>query len=73
MNGERASAFQVYAGGSYAYGKEKISEPLGLIATARLPQFFLDLNQTLLEAGQPFTQWYPDHEDAFLELLKKYA
>ena len=73
VNGERASAFQVYAGGSYAYGKEKISEPLGLIATARLPQFFLDLNQTLLEAGQPFTQWYPDHEEAFLELLKKYA
>ena len=73
VNGERASAFQVYAGGSYAYGKEKISEPLGLIATARLPQFFLELNGILLEATQPFTQWYPDHEEDFLALLKKYA
>ena len=73
VNGERASAFQVYAGGSYAYGKEKISEPLGLIATARLPQFFLELNGILLEAAQPFTQWYPDHEEDFLALLKKYA
>ncbi len=73
VNGERASAFQVYAGGSYAYGKEKISEPLGLIATARLPRFFLDLNQILLDAKMPFTQWYPDHGEEFLELLKKYA
>lgn len=73
VNGERASAFQVYAGGSYAYGKEKISEPLGLIATARLPQFFLELNGILLEAAQPFTQWYPDHAEDFLALLKKYA
>lgn len=73
VNGERASAFQVYAGGSYAYGKEKISEPLALIATARLPQFFLELNRILLEAAQPFTQWYPDHEEDFLALLKKYA
>ena len=73
MNGERASAFQIYAGGNYAYGKEKISEPLALIATARLPRFFLDLNQILLDAKQPFSQWYPDHEDEFLELLKKYA
>lgn len=73
VNGERASAFQVYAGGSYAYGKEKISEPLGLIATARLPQFFLELNGILLEAAQPFIQWYPDHAEDFLALLKKYA
>ena len=63
----------MYAGGSYAYGKEKISEPLALIATARLPQFFLELNGILLEAAQPFTQWYPDHEEDFLALLKKYA
>ena len=68
-----ASAFQVYAGGSYAYGKEKITEPLALIPTARLPKFFLALNETLLKAKEPFTTWYPDHKEAFLELLKKFA
>lgn len=73
VNGERASAFQVYADGSYAYGKEKISEPLALIPTARLPKFFLALNETLLQAKEPFTSWYPDHKEEFLELAKKFA
>ena len=70
VNGERASAFQVYADGSYAYGKERISEPLALIPTARLPRFFLALNETLLKAREPFTSWYPEHKDQFLALAR---
>lgn len=73
VNGERASAFQVYADGSYAYGKERISEPLALIPTARLPRFFLALNETLLKAREPFTSWYPEHKDQFLALAREFA
>ena len=73
VNGERASAFQVYADGSYAYGKERISEPLALIPTARLPRFFLALNETLLKAKEPFTSWYPEHKDQFLALAREFA
>lgn len=73
INGERASAFQVYANGSYAYGKERISEPLALIPTSRLPKFFLALNETLLKAKEPFTSWYPDHKEEFLALAKKFS
>lgn len=73
VNGERASAFQVYADGSYAYGKERISEPLALIPTARLPRFFLALNETLLKAKEPFTSWYPEHKDQFLALTREFA
>ena len=72
VNGKMEAAFNIYAGGSYAFGKEAISDVLGVITIKSLPDFFLALNDTLLKANQPFDEWYPEHKEDFIDLVNKF-
>ena len=65
-------AFNIYAGGNYAIGKGVMGEQIGVITIEHLPDFFLALNQTLLDANQSYGEWYPQHKEKLIELVNQF-
>lgn len=65
-------AFNIYAGGNYAIGKGVMGEQIGVITIEHLPDFFLALNQTLLDANQSYNEWYPQHKEKLIELVNQF-
>ena len=65
-------AFNIYAGGNYAIGKGVMGEQIGVITIEHLPDFFLALNQTLLDANQSYDEWYPQHKEKLIELVNQF-
>ena len=59
-------AFNIYAGGNYAIGKGVMGEQIGVITIEHLPDFFLALNQALLDANQSYDEWYPQHKEKLI-------
>lgn len=72
VDGEMKPAFLVYAGGCYDIGCGIISEPVGTITEEHLPDFMLALVKTLMDAGENFTDWYPQHKKEFTALVKAF-
>ena len=62
-------AFAVLAGGSYVPTKEHLGTQIGVITEANIPVFLTKLANTLEKAGQPFTAWYPAHQEEFAVLV----
>lgn len=65
-------AFNIYAGGNYAIGKGVMGEQIGVITIEHLPDFFLALNQALLDANQSYDEWYPQHKEKLIELVNQF-
>lgn len=62
-------AFAILAGGSYVATKEKLGTQIGVIMEDNIPAFLTKLADTLQKAGQPFTTWYPEHQNEFAALV----
>lgn len=72
IDGVMKPAFIVYAGGSYAFGKERISQQLAIMTEDNIPAFFLELTKLLIAEGKSFHEWYEGHENEFLQLVERF-
>ena len=49
-----------------------MGEQIGVITIEHLPDFFLALNQALLDANQSYDEWYPQHKEKLIELVNQF-
>lgn len=62
-------AFAIFAGGTYTATQEHLGEQVGVITEDNIPAFLAQLAAVLQKAGQPFTTWYPSHQQDFIALV----
>ncbi|MBS5581051.1 MAG: nitrite/sulfite reductase [Megasphaera sp.] len=72
VDGVMKPAYIIYAGGSYAFGKEHMSKQLALITEDSIPTFFIELTKLLVSQGKPFDAWYRGHEQDFIDFAERF-
>lgn len=72
VNGVMEPAFVLFAGGSYAPGRETLADTAGTLTETQIPPFFRALASTLKAADESFDTWYPAHQEEFLALVQQY-
>lgn len=66
------SAFQVFVNGSKDRESERFGTLLGTMAAADIPEFLIALGKMIMESGETFATWYPNHETDFKLLAAQY-
>jgi ferredoxin-nitrite reductase len=65
-------AFKVFINGNGELEGPRMSDEVGVITVADLPNFFIDLAKVLNAAGQDFDTWIAEEPEAFQAVLAKY-
>lgn len=72
INGKAEPAFTLLLNGNEQQGTEKLGEPLGSILQVQIPEFIVDLGNTVAASGLNFSSWIKQNEQDFKELAAKY-
>lgn len=65
-------AFTLHVGGSAELGHEHFAENWGPMLEERIPQFLVEVGQTVAAAEQTFEQWLPAHRNDLRAIAKPY-
>ena len=72
VDGTPCPAFTLHVNGADHMGQERFGESLGVITEEDIPVFLRELGETVEKANMTFADWYPEHEDEFFQIAKKY-
>ena len=72
VDGKPASAFVLNIDGNELQGKESLGRELGAILDTDIPNFLVEVGQTVAASGMDFEQWYETNKDSFAALAQKY-
>lgn len=72
VNEETCPAFTLHVNGSDEMGKERFGENVGVMLAKDIPDFMAELGETVEKSGMSFAEWYPEQEETWKELAKKY-
>lgn len=65
-------AFTLHVGGSAVLGQERFGENWGPMLEERIPDFLVEVGETVAASGQSFEQWLPDHMEDLRKLAQPY-
>lgn len=66
-------AFAVYEGGCDHQDVERFGTEIGVMIADDIPNFLIELGQTISEAESTFDKWKNEHHDTFMKITKKYV
>lgn len=72
VDGKPASAFVLNIDGNELQGKESLGRELGAILDTDIPNFLVEVGQTVAASGMDFEQWYETNKETFVALAQKY-
>ncbi|MDO5293908.1 MAG: nitrite/sulfite reductase [bacterium] len=65
-------AFVFYVGGCDLLGKERFGIEYGEMEIHQIPNFFIELGQTISNADSTYDEWIKSHHDDLIAIAKKY-
>lgn len=71
-DGKNHPAFLLYVNGNAQEGKEVMGYEVGAIISEKIPEFLVDLGQTVAESGMDYEAWNLANPDGVAEIAKKY-
>ena len=72
VDGKPQPAFKVFINGNGTLEGPRMSDEVGVLTVADIPNFFIDLVKVLDTAGQDFDTWIVEQPEAFQAILAKY-
>ena len=72
VDGKPQPAFKVFINGNGTLEGPRMSDEVGVLTVADIPNFFIDLVKVLDTAGQNFDTWIVEQPEAFEAVLAKY-
>lgn len=66
------SAFVLYVNGEERQGQEAMGKELGTILEAQIPQFLVELGNTVAASGKDFSEWNAQDANALERVAEKY-
>ena len=72
VDGKPQPAFKVFINGNGTLEGSRMSDEVGVLTVADIPNFFIDLVKVLDTAGQDFDTWIVEQPEAFQAILAKY-
>lgn len=72
VDGKPCPAFLLYVNGNDYEGKEAMGREIGAIVTTKIPEFLVELGQTVAKSGMDYTAWSKENPDAIDAIAAKY-
>lgn len=72
VDGKPCPAFLLYVNGNDYQGKEAMGHEVGAIVTERIPEFLVELGQTVAKTDMDYTAWILENPDGVDCIAKKY-
>lgn len=72
VDGKPCPAFLLYVNGNDYEGKEAMGHEVGAIVTEKIPEFLVELGQTVAKAGVDYATWALENPDGVDCIAKKY-
>jgi ferredoxin-nitrite reductase len=71
-DGKPQSAFVLHMGGCESQGKESLGGEIGAMFEEDIPDFLVEVGESVAASGLSFESWYETHAEEFLALAKNY-
>lgn len=72
VDGKMQPAFAFHVNGQDEQGKEHFGEEWGVMLAEQIPEFFIELGQSVSEESQSYSAWYAKNPERLRELAEKY-